>query len=124
MHESSTTFTPTPASIPALDHNLTLSTPPNLPSISIPLCCKLRVFSVKNPLEFLLRAAQIYPEKLALVHPDVQFPACYTHSTWAQRVQNFAYGLLQAGTQLGDRIAVLAPNWCSAYGKRQSLSIL
>lgn len=95
-------FKPTPASIPPRDPSLslTLSTPPNLPVNFHPL----------NPLEFLLRAAQICPEKVALVHPDVQFPVCYTYSIWAQRVQNFAYGLLQAGIQPGDRIAVLAPN--------------
>ena len=74
-----------------------------------------------------MRAAQIYPEKLAIAHPDVKFPVFYTYSVWydlgrlafrlsncrylrAQRVQNFAYGLLQAGIQPGDRIAVLAPN--------------
>ncbi|KAH9175520.1 acetyl-CoA synthetase-like protein [Lactarius sanguifluus] len=74
------------------------------------LACRCSSFT-HNPLEFLLRAAQIYPEKLALVHPDVQFPVYYTYSIWAQRVQNFAYGLLQAGIRPGDRIAVLAPNW-------------
>jgi hypothetical protein len=37
---------------------------------------------LQNPLEFLLRAAQIYPEKLALSHPDVQFPVFYTYSVW------------------------------------------
>ncbi|KAH9044744.1 acetyl-CoA synthetase-like protein [Lactarius pseudohatsudake] len=104
MHESGIafSFTPTPASLPPQGPNLslTLSTPPNLPVNFHPL----------NPLEFLLRAAQIYPEKLALVHPDVQFPVYYTYSIWAQRVQNFAYGLLQAGIRPGDRIAVLAPN--------------
>ncbi|KAF8272882.1 hypothetical protein EI94DRAFT_1769496 [Lactarius quietus] len=103
MHQSGNVFkisgfTPTSASIPPQDHNLSLAltVPSNLPVNFHPL----------NPLEFLLRAAQIYPEKLAIVHPDVHFPA--------QRVQNFAYGLLQAGIQPGDRIAVLAPN-CKAH---------
>ncbi|KAI0257390.1 acetyl-CoA synthetase-like protein [Lactifluus subvellereus] len=91
---------PTLASIPPPDAHLILNTPPGLPVNFHPL----------NPLEFLLRAAQIYPDKLALAHPDVQFPAFYTYSVWAQRVQNFSYGLLQAGIRPGDRIAVLAPN--------------
>ncbi|KAI0001859.1 acetyl-CoA synthetase-like protein [Russula vinacea] len=93
-------FRPTPASIPPSNARYTLSTPRGLPVNIHPL----------NPLEFLLRAAQIYPEKLALAHPDVQFPVFYTYSVWAQRVQNFAYGLLRAGIQPGDRIAVLSPN--------------
>ncbi|KAF8506944.1 acetyl-CoA synthetase-like protein [Russula emetica] len=93
-------FRPTPASIPPLNAGFTFSTPHGLPVNFHPL----------NPLEFLLRAAQIYPEKLALAHPDVQFPVFYTYSVWAQRVQNFAYGLLQAGIRPGDRIAVLSPN--------------
>ncbi|KAI0307967.1 hypothetical protein B0F90DRAFT_1813320 [Multifurca ochricompacta] len=95
-----TNFRPTPASIPPSNAHLTLHISSDLPVNFHPL----------NPLEFLLRAAQIYPDRLALLHPDVQFPVFYTYSVWAQRVQNFAYGLLRAGIQPGDRIAVLAPN--------------
>ncbi len=29
----------------------------------------------QNPLLFLLRAAQIYPDKVALAHPDVKYPS-------------------------------------------------
>ncbi|KAH9968801.1 acetyl-CoA synthetase-like protein [Russula dissimulans] len=102
MHQgvSFSQFRPTPASVPPPNVHLTLSTPHGLPVNFHPL----------NPLEFLLRAAQIYPDKLALAHPDVPFPVFYTYSIWAQRVQNFAYGLLQAGIRPGDRIAVLSPN--------------
>ena len=82
----------------------------------------------KNPLQFLLRAAQIYADKLALAHPDVEHPVRYTYAVWyaafllppflhidsnnlrAQRVQNLAYALKQAGIKPGDRVAVLAPN--------------
>jgi len=38
--------------------------------------------SNQNPLAFLLRAAQINPDKLALVHPDVPYPAFYTYAVW------------------------------------------
>ena len=38
--------------------------------------------SMKNPLQFLLRAATIYPHKLAISHPDVESPVCYTYSVW------------------------------------------
>lgn len=67
---------------------------------------------MQNPLGFILRAAQIYPDKLALLHPDVPHPVAYTFSVWAQRIQNLAYALLRAGVRPGDRVAVIAPNSC------------
>lgn len=33
-----------------------------------------------------------------------------SHSSRAQRIQNFAYALIQAGISPGDRVAILAPN--------------
>ncbi|KAF5377668.1 hypothetical protein D9615_005270 [Tricholomella constricta] len=93
-------FFPTPASIPPPGAGLTLKTPPNLPVHLHPL----------NPLDFLLRAAQIYPDKVALVHADVEYPVSYTFAVWAQRIQNLAYALIQAGINPGDRVAVIAPN--------------
>ncbi|KAK0198698.1 acetyl-CoA synthetase-like protein [Armillaria mellea] len=94
--------TPTPESIPPADVNLRLN-PPSAkdgPTYLHPL----------NPLLFLLRAAQIYPDKVALAHPDVKYPVVYTFAVWAQRIQNFAYGLIRAGIKPGDRVAVIAPN--------------
>jgi acyl-CoA synthetase (AMP-forming)/AMP-acid ligase II len=67
---------------------------------------------LQNPLGFLLRAAHIYPEKLALVHPDAKEPSAYTYEVFTQRVCNLAYALIEAGIQPGDRVAVIAPNWC------------
>ena len=85
-------FRPTPASIPPPNTGFTLSTPHGLPVNLHPLVRVLCQYStsgasklfclLQNPLEFLLRAAQIYPEKLALAHPDVQFPVFYTYSVW------------------------------------------
>lgn len=63
-----------------------------------------------NPLDFILRAAQIYPDKVALVHPNVEYPVQYTFAVWAQRIQNLAYALIRAGVKPGDRVAVIAPN--------------
>lgn len=37
----------------------------------------------QNPLLFLLRAAQIYPDKVALAHPDVKYPVVYTFAVWS-----------------------------------------
>lgn len=91
------------------------------------LSCTLLSVS-QNPLAFLLRASQIYPNKLAIAHSNVEQPVFYTYSVWyvsnspnfallvlthvlrAQRVQNLAYALIEAGIQPGDRVAVLAPN--------------
>ncbi|KIJ45585.1 hypothetical protein M422DRAFT_75032 [Sphaerobolus stellatus SS14] len=63
-----------------------------------------------NPVSFLLRAASIYPNKLALVHKDVKYPVAYTFAVWAQRIQNLAYAIIEAGIRPGDRVAVIAPN--------------
>ncbi|KAG2754602.1 acetyl-CoA synthetase-like protein [Suillus brevipes Sb2] len=64
-----------------------------------------------NPFPFILRAAAVYPDKVAIAHPDVKHPAFYTYAVWAQRIQNMAYGLIQAGIRPGDRVAVITPNW-------------
>ncbi|KAG0709018.1 hypothetical protein DFH29DRAFT_1036431 [Suillus ampliporus] len=63
-----------------------------------------------NPFSFILRAASVYPDKLAIAHPDVKLPVFYTYAIWAQRIQNLAYALLQAGIHPGDRVAVITPN--------------
>ncbi|KAF8912814.1 acetyl-CoA synthetase-like protein [Gymnopilus junonius] len=93
-------FTPTPASIPPTNVLLRLKDLPEPHPNYHPL----------NPLAFILRAAQIYPDKVALVHTDVQHPVVYTFSVWAQRVQNLAYALINAGVKPGDRVGVIAPN--------------
>ncbi|EIW86577.1 acetyl-CoA synthetase-like protein [Coniophora puteana RWD-64-598 SS2] len=63
-----------------------------------------------NPLSFILRAATVYPDRIALLHPDVKYPVQYTFRVWAQRIQNLAYALIEAGINPGDRVAVIAPN--------------
>ncbi|KAH6917238.1 AMP-dependent synthetase and ligase [Coprinopsis sp. MPI-PUGE-AT-0042] len=93
-------FTPTPASIPPRGVKLRTKAIPNAPVNYQPL----------NPLTFMMHAALIYPEKIALVHPDVPQPVVYTNAVWAQRVQNLAYALINAGISPGDRVAVIAPN--------------
>ncbi|KAJ3507515.1 hypothetical protein NMY22_g16905 [Coprinellus aureogranulatus] len=92
--------TPTAASIPPQGSRLSRKPLQNVPVNYTPL----------NPLSFVLRAALIYPDKVALVHPNVPFPVVYTFSVWAQRIQNLAYALISSGIQPGDRVAVIAPN--------------
>lgn len=93
-------FVPTPESIPPPDVSYRQKAPPDLPVHKHPL----------NPLAFLLRAALIYPDQIAITHPDVKYSAYYTYSIWAQRVQNLAYALIQFGIKPQDTVAVLAPN--------------
>ncbi|EMD38100.1 hypothetical protein CERSUDRAFT_93621 [Gelatoporia subvermispora B] len=93
-------FKPTPESIPPPAVSYRLRIPKGLPVHRHAL----------NPLAFVLRSAQIYPDKLAIAHPDVPYPVYYTYSVWTQRIQNLAYALLQAGILPGDRVAVIAPN--------------
>nr|GAT47859.1 amp-binding domain [Mycena chlorophos] len=91
-------FQATPASIPPPNARLALPDPngPDARPWLHPL----------NPLQFILRAAEIYPNKIALVDDKV----VYDFKTWCQRTQNLAYALTQAGIKPGDRVAVIAPN--------------
>ncbi|KAF7310742.1 Amp-binding domain [Mycena chlorophos] len=91
-------FKATPASIPPPNARLALPDPkgPDARPWLHPL----------NPLQFILRAAEIYPNKIALVDDKV----VYDFKTWCQRTQNLAYALTQAGIKPGDRVAVIAPN--------------
>ncbi|KAH9833040.1 acetyl-CoA synthetase-like protein [Rhodofomes roseus] len=100
LKEDMKSFHPTPESIPPPGVNYRPVLPPGVPVHRQPL----------NPLIFLLKAAQKYPRKLAIAHPDVSHPVFYSYEVWAQRVQNLAYALIQAGIQPGDRVAVIAPN--------------
>ncbi|KAI5122560.1 hypothetical protein M0805_004779 [Coniferiporia weirii] len=96
-------FRPTRASVPPEQYcgfRMTLPDGASLPVNIHPL----------NPLAFVLRGAAIYPHKLALAHPDVDYPVYYTYSVWAQRIQNLAYALVWSGIKPGDRVAILAPN--------------
>ncbi|KII93264.1 hypothetical protein PLICRDRAFT_384862 [Plicaturopsis crispa FD-325 SS-3] len=100
MSFANAAFQPTRESIPPVSYGLRLKQAPGLPVNIHPL----------NPLAFILRAAQIYPDKLALAHPEVPYPAYYSFAVWSQRIQNLAYALIQAGIQPGDRVAIIAPN--------------
>ncbi|KAJ6519629.1 acetyl-CoA synthetase-like protein [Mycena sanguinolenta] len=97
---SMSNFRPTPASLPPPNAGLVLRQPKGLPANFQPL----------NPLQFILRAAEIYPDKLALLHSDVKYPVAYSFAVWCQRIQNLAYALIKAGIKPGDRVAVIAPN--------------
>ncbi|GAA5909022.1 uncharacterized protein JCM6883_002582 [Sporobolomyces salmoneus] len=74
------------------------SLPPNLPINFTPL----------NPISFLLKAAQIRPDHVAISHPARNLT--YTYREWALRVKDLAYALKSRGLQRGDRVLTLLPN--------------
>jgi len=59
-----------------------------------------------SPLSFLARAAEVYPDRIAVVHGDWE-------QTWAQtyrRCRQLASALRRLGIGEGDTVAVMAPN--------------
>ena len=63
-------------------------------------------FTPLSPLSFLERAAEVYPQRTAVVHGDLR-------RTWAQvygRCRRLASALQRAGLGQGDTVAVMLPN--------------
>ncbi len=63
-------------------------------------------YSPVSPLEFISRAAEVYPDKLAIVHGK-------TRRTWSEtykRCLKFASALKKTGIKKGDTVAVMLPN--------------
>ena len=63
-------------------------------------------FAALTPLDFLTRAAAIYPDKLAVIDGERRF----TYREFHARCRRFADALRRRGIGLGDTVAVLAPN--------------
>ena len=64
-----------------------------------------------SPLSFLERTAQVYPQRLALVHGDLR-------QTWAEtavRCRRLASALQGLGVGVGDTVAVMLPNTPAMY---------
>ncbi|KAI8064568.1 hypothetical protein BC940DRAFT_305400 [Gongronella butleri] len=60
-----------------------------------------------DPLRFLLRAAMVYAEKVAIEHRGME----WTYREFAARVQRLAHGLLvDYGVQKGERVGILCNN--------------
>lgn len=92
--EAMNTFRPTPESVPPKDVSYRPRLPPRISVHKQPLVrSKLRHLIagammnnhgiLQNPLIFLLKAAQIYPRKLAIAHPDVPHPVFYSYEVWS-----------------------------------------
>ena len=59
-----------------------------------------------TPLSFLRRSADVYPEKVAIVHGAAR----HTYADFARDAQRLARGLRASGVEAGDRVACLLPN--------------
>src|SRR5450755_1838853 len=59
-----------------------------------------------TPLRFLERSAEVYPEKVAIVHGDRRM----TYRELAGEVTRLARALQASGIEPGDRVAYLCPN--------------
>ena len=59
-----------------------------------------------TPVDFLLRAASIYPAKPAVLHGD----RTYTYAEFGARVRRLASVLASRGIGHGDTVAIMAPN--------------
>jgi fatty-acyl-CoA synthase len=64
------------------------------------------MFEPLLPMNFLHRAARLFPDKLAVVDGDRR----YTYRTLAARVNRLSNALRQMGVSRGDKVAVLSPN--------------
>jgi len=63
-------------------------------------------FSQLTPLSFLKRAAEVYPDKLAIIHG----PLRRNYAEFYARCRRLASALSERGIGLGDTVAVIAPN--------------
>ena len=59
-----------------------------------------------TPLRFLERSAEVYPDKVAIVHGDRRT----TYRDFAREATRLARALQASGIEAGDRVAYLCPN--------------
>ncbi|MEO5695309.1 MAG: acyl-CoA synthetase [Usitatibacter sp.] len=63
-------------------------------------------FAALTPVDFLVRAAEVYPGKIAVIHGDTR----YTYRQFGERVRRLASVLAAHGVGRGDTVAIMAPN--------------
>jgi fatty-acyl-CoA synthase len=59
-----------------------------------------------SPVSFLLRAARVYPNRVAVIHGARR----YSYAAFLERTRRLASALAAAGIGKGDTVAILAPN--------------
>jgi fatty-acyl-CoA synthase len=63
-------------------------------------------FNALTPVSFLPRAAEIFPDRLAVIHGTARF----TYAELYERARRLASGLEKAGVRRGDVVAAMLPN--------------
>ena len=63
-------------------------------------------YEALTPISFLERSAAVYPDKVAVIHGDVEF----TYRQFYQRTRQLASALNKAGIGIGDTVSIMAPN--------------
>ncbi len=63
-------------------------------------------FVALSPVDFLVRAASVYPDKIAVIHG----PDKYTYREFDHRCRRLASALKSRGVGKGDTVSVMAPN--------------
>ncbi|MGQ0620753.1 MAG: AMP-binding protein [Panacagrimonas sp.] len=63
-------------------------------------------FQAMTPLRFLDRAADVFPDRTAVIHGDRR----YTWAEYADRCRRLARGLMGAGIERGDTVTIIASN--------------
>ncbi len=63
-------------------------------------------YDVLTPVKFLVRSAEVYPQKTAIVHGDQRT----SYAQFLDRVYRLANALRAAGIKKGDKVAFLCPN--------------
>jgi fatty-acyl-CoA synthase len=61
---------------------------------------------VLTPVKFLMRSAQVYPDKVAVVHGDTR----HTYRQFHERVNRLAHALQKTGIGKHDKVAFICPN--------------
>lgn len=62
-----------------------------------------------SPISFLLRAALIFPNKTAIIHPEKGIR--FTYAEWAARCLSLTFAIKSTPNwKKGDRVAIIAPN--------------
>ncbi len=63
-------------------------------------------FDILSPVKFLVRSAEVYPDKVAVVYGDER----YTYRQFYERVDRLASALISRGVGKGDKVAFICPN--------------
>ncbi len=58
-----------------------------------------------SPLSFLARSADVYPDKVAVIHGDT----CYTYAQFRARCRRLASALRRRGIHQGATVAIMPP---------------